>query len=121
MTCGCITNKRTMNEKKITILGEEITIKFNMAVELAYEEIAQKPFDLKELKSQKESLALYIAAIITSNPDSKITFERLVNEATGPEIALLQKTVIEAMTEWLQIPAVEPVNEAPTEGEQPKN
>lgn len=110
-----------MNEKKITILGEEITIKFNMAVELAYEEIAQKPFDLKELKSQKESLALYIAAIITNNPDTKITFERLVNEATGPEIALLQKTVIEAMTEWLQIPAVEPVDEAAAEGDQPKN
>lgn len=110
-----------MNERKITILGEEITIKFNMAVQLAYEKITKSPFDVQKLNSQESSVALYIACITVCNPDTNITFERLINEASGPEILLLNKTIISAMTEWLDIPMVEPVEERKEEGEQPKN
>lgn len=90
----------------ITILGEELSIKFNMAVEIGYEQIAERPFDLGDLVSQKNSLALYMAAILESNPDTKITVERLMREATGPEIEALSKAVIYAMTEWLHMPEV---------------
>jgi hypothetical protein len=111
-----------MNERKITILGEEIAIKFNMAVQLAYEKITKSPFDVQKLNSQESSVALYIACITVCNPDTNITFERLINEASGPEILLLNKTIISAMTEWLDIPFVEPVDKTEEkEGDQPKN
>lgn len=114
--------KGTMNDRKITILGEEITIKFNMAVQLAYEKITKSPFDVQKLNSQESSVALYIACITVCNPDTNITFERLINEASGPEILLLNKTIISAMTEWLDIPFVEPVDKTDEkEGDQPKN
>lgn len=90
----------------VSILGEEINIKFNLAVECAYEKIAGKPFDLNDLVSQTSSTALYMAAIIESNPDTAITVERLMREATGPEIEQLSKAVVAAMTEWLDMPDV---------------
>jgi hypothetical protein len=37
-----------MNESIITILGEELTIGFNMAVEIAFEEIAGIPFNTSD-------------------------------------------------------------------------
>ena len=111
-----------MKQKKteITILGEKIAIEFNLAVEVAYEEIADRPFDIADLVSQRNSVALYMAAIITANPDTAITVERLMKEATGPEIDQLSKAVITAMTEWLHLPQVLKKDDKPaddTEGE----
>ena len=90
----------------ITLLGEELSIKFNLAVECAYEKIAGKPFDLNDLVSQTSSTALYMAAILESKPDTEITVERLMREATGPEIEQLSKAVAAAMTKWLDMPDV---------------
>lgn len=95
-------------EKKITLFGEELTIRFNMKVEIAYEEIAGKPFNLKDFDSQKNSMALYMAAIIASNPDTTITFERIVTEATAAEIGTIANAVIECMSDWLKVPEVIP-------------
>ena len=53
---------------KVKILGEEIAIKFNMAVEIGYEEILGEAFDVSQLDKQKNSLALYMSAILASNP-----------------------------------------------------
>lgn len=103
-----------MKQKTITILGEEVKIDFNMAVEIAYEEISGKPFNVEDLKTQTASIALYMAAIITSNPDTTITVERLMKEASGQEIGLLSQTIINAMVEWMAIPSV-------IKEEQPKN
>lgn len=103
--------------KPITILGEEITIKFNMAVEITYEEIVGEPFTIEALKSQKNSAALYMSAILESKPDTKITRERLIHEVDGPTISTLSQAIINAMSEWMKLPAViqeEPV-EQPTE------
>lgn len=94
-------------EKNIVkILGEKIAIKFNLAVECNYEKIAEKPFDVNNLKSQTDSVALYMAAIIEANPDTEITVERLMREATGPEIQQLAKAVVSAMIAWLGTPKV---------------
>ena len=95
-----------MKKEEINILGEQIAIEFNLAVEVAYEEIADRPFDIADLVSQRNSVALYMAAIITATPDTAITVERLMKEATGPEIEQLSKAVIAAMTEWLHLPQV---------------
>ena len=90
----------------ITILGETIDIQFNMAVELNYEEISGEAFSIEALSKMKNSVALYMAAILAANPDTTITVERLLKEAKGPEIAALSTAVITAMTEWMQIPSV---------------
>lgn len=109
-----------MSESTITILGEEIKIGFNMAVEIAYEEIAGKAFDLKELNNQKNSMALYMAAIITFNPDTKLTFDDIIMKATAAEISALGKAVVDAMEEWMKVPEVIPADEQKPD-EEPKN
>lgn len=110
-----------MKENKVTILGEEIPVRFNMAVELSYEEIAGVPFNNEALASAKTTLALYMAAIITSKPDTEITFERLVREATGPEIAALKEAVIGSMFDWLEIPRVAQEEEEEEKEEEDKS
>lgn len=91
---------------KIQILGEEIEIKFNMAVEIGYEELSNTSFNIDDLAKSRNTLILSLAAIIASNPDTSITFDRLLTEASAQEIAILNKAVVEAMTNWLSIPAV---------------
>lgn len=105
---------------KTRILGEDVEIRFCMAVEIAYEEIAGEPFKLDALVSAKNTVALDMAAIMVANPDTEITVERLTKEATGQEIAALNKAVVESLTEWLKIPSV--IAEPQEEGEEsPKN
>ena len=120
MRRAAFSTMRTMSESTITILGEEIKIGFNMAVEIAYEEIAGKAFDLKELNSQKNSMALYMAAIITFNPNTKLTFDDIIMKATAAEISALGKAVVDAMEEWMKVPEVIPADEQKPD-EEPKN
>jgi hypothetical protein len=111
---------------KVKILGEEIDIKFNMATEIAYEEITGEPFNIEALSKMKNTVALDMAAIIVANPDTSITIEDLMTKANGKEIGDLNNAVIATMTEWLQIPKVVADVEAGEEqpdvnDEQPKN
>lgn len=111
---------------KVKILGEEIDITFNMAVEIAYEEITGEPFNIEALSKMKNTVALDMAAIIVANPDTAITIEDIMTKANGKEIGDLNNAVIATMTEWLQIPKVAADVEAGEEqpdvnDEQPKN
>ena len=111
---------------KINILREEIDIRFNMAVELAYEEITGQAFSLEAMQKTTNILALGMAAIIIANPSTEISFDRLLSEAKGNEIADLNKAVLDSMTEWLSIPDVIAKEEAKepqpdVNDEQPKN
>lgn len=109
-------------EKKITILGEEVTIAFNMAVQMAYERITGVPFDLDDMKFKMNVTPLYMAAIIANNPDTKISFDDLATKATRAEIDMIDTAVAETMTAWLEIPKVIPPDEKPEEeDDQPKN
>ena len=109
-----------MNETTITILGEDIKIGFCMAVELTYEEIAKKPFVLSELNSQQNSMALYMAAIITYNPDTNLSFDNIVRNASAAEINELGKAVMKAMEKCMKVPDVIPEEEHKGD-ENPKN
>lgn len=111
---------------KVTILGETIDIRFNMAVEIAYEEITDEPFSIDRLNRQKNTLALGMAAIVVANPDTEITVERLMHEASGVEMGKLNRAVLKSMTEWLTVPKVILDEEAKEEQpdvneEKPKN
>lgn len=110
---------------QLTILGEEVKITFNMACELAFEEISGEAFSVESLGKTKNTVALDMAVILTANPDTKITIDRLLHEASGYELGLLNKAVYAEMTAWLQIPKVitdeeakEPIDE---DEEKPKN
>ena len=109
-------------EKKITVMGEELTIKFNMAVQIAYEDITGRPFNLDDFKIKKFMPALFMAAIIANNPKTKVTMDYLLSDATVDEVHDLDVAISETMSDWLHISDVIHV-EKPAEGEeeQPKN
>lgn len=95
-----------MKERIVSILGEEVKITFNMAVEIAYEEICNKPFDMETLSKTKNTAILYAATILANNPTSDITIDDILYRASLPEISELRTAVIESMSEWMQIPEV---------------
>ena len=108
-------------EKKITINGEECTIKFNMAVEIAYEDITGRPFNLDDFKVKKFMPALFMAAIIANNPETKVTMDYLLSDANIDEIHALDVAISETMSDWLHISDVIPVEKPADDDEQPKN
>lgn len=110
-------------EKKIKIKDEEITIRFNYAVECTYEEIANIPFSLDDLRFKRYLICLYAAAIIVNNKDTTITLEWIMTEASSEEIRLIDDAIAECMTDFLHLPKVIPADDKPAdeEGEQPKN
>ena len=91
-------------KKTINILGESITIAFNMASLIGFEEITGKPFNEINIGMSKDSLALSIAVIIANNPDTQITANALMTEASGKEISELTQAVTAAFIEWDTIP-----------------
>ena len=114
-------------ERKLNILGEDIIIRFNMAVEIAYEDITGEAFSLQGIDKQKNSVALCMAAIIVNNPDTAITTDRFIKEISAVDYTNIVTAVVESMTEWMQIPAVLPKDDQPDEqhnddeGDTPKN
>ena len=91
-------------KKTINILGESITIAFNMASLIGFEEITGKPFNEINMGMSKDTLALSIAVIIANNPDTQITVNALMTQASGKEISELTQAVTAAFIEWDTIP-----------------
>ena len=91
----------TAKERTVTILGEEVKVKFNMAVEMAFEEISGELFTIKALESVKNTLALYAAIIIVNNPDSKIDLKRLATDASFSEIQAMREATLNVMVDSL--------------------
>lgn len=108
-------------EKKVKVMGEEVIIRFNMAVELAYEEITEKPFSLDELKFKKNLMALFMAAIIANNPNTEIKFEKLLTDATIDEVNALEAALVETTTAWFKVPNVIPADKQAKDEDAPKN
>ena len=50
--------------QKIKLLGKEVNIAFNLATEIAYEQITGEAFGIEKLSFTKNAVALYMAAII---------------------------------------------------------
>jgi len=110
-------------EKKITVKGEDITIKFGLGVQCAYEKITKQTFNLADFNDKTLLVALFQAAIVANNPDTEITLEYLMKDATMEEVTALDNAVSETMSDWLHIPDIIKKDEPkPEEGdEQPKN
>lgn len=105
----------------ISILGEEINITYNLAVELEFGDIAGQDFTPELLQSRKACVQLYVAAIKANNPDTAITFERLTKEATIEELSALDRAVGKELVAWRKIPVTiksDDVTSAKPEGEE---
>ena len=48
--------------RKVKVLGHELDIMFNMAVQIGFEEISGKPFDIKTLDTQTATMLAPISA-----------------------------------------------------------
>lgn len=92
--------------KKVTILGHDLNVSFSMAAEIEYEEQSGKPFDLQQMDTQKATMQLCYAALKVSNNNVPFTIDEMNLKATFSETNELKSAVIEAMNEWLDIPAV---------------
>ena len=92
-------------KKIITILGETLTIAFNMAVQISFEEITGKPFSDINTDSSKDNFALAYAAIIANNPDTNITADNLMRDISGTELKDLLQAISDAAVEWNDMPA----------------
>lgn len=92
-------------KKKITILGCEVIIVFNMAVQITFEEISGKPFAEIDNNSSKDNLTLAYSAILANNPDTSITIDKLMHEASGKDMADLLNAVTESFIQWNKMPS----------------
>lgn len=101
----------TMKERIVTVkegvIEKKLRIRFNMAVEIAYEEISGKAFSINDtINSTKDRAALLMAAVVSANPETELTMDWLINCASAKEIAELTSAVYESFSEWCKIPAV---------------
>ena len=94
-----------MKKQQITLLGETLTIVFNMACQIAFEEITGKPFNDFDSQKSKDILALDYAVISVNNPDSNITADRLMREANAQDMKTLNNAITAALMDWNDMPA----------------
>ena len=92
-------------KKILTILGQEVTIMFNMAVQISFEEITGKAFSDINTDSSKDNFALAYATIIANNPDTSITADNLMRDISGAELKELLQAISDAAVEWNEMPA----------------
>ena len=95
-----LTKNYMIPKKKINILGKDVEIAFNMATQMAYEEITGKAFDTETLDKVSNTMALYYSCILANNKETDITFDQLIEEADAHDIAILREAVIGSFTDW---------------------
>ena len=107
--------------QKINLLGKEVNITFNLATEIAYEQITKEAFGIEKLSFTKNAVALYMAAIIANNPDIDITTEDIISKASGAEVKALSDAIYAEMKVWMNIPDVMDEKEEKKEEDEEKN
>lgn len=93
---------------KITkiILGKQVELSYNLATQIAYEQLTDKPFDPDDFRSTKSIVLLIMACIIANNKDVEISLDELTRELSSEEFIDLAKAVFELYAEWNHIPSV---------------
>ena len=107
--------------QKIKLLGKEVNIAFNLATEIAYEQITGEAFGIEKLSFTKNAVALYMAAIIANNPDIDITTEDIISKASGAEVKALSDAIYAEMKAWMNIPDIMDEREEKKEEGEEKN
>lgn len=107
--------------QKINLLGKEVNIAFNLATEIAYEQITGEAFGIEKLSFTKNAVALYMAAIISNNPDIDFTTEDFISKASGAEVKALSDAIYAEMKAWMNIPDVMEGKEEAKDEDEEKN
>lgn len=102
------------------LLGEDIDVKMNMSVMIAYEEIAGTSFYGEEFKTTRSRYALLAAVLAASDADNTLA-ERLLTDASPKEFTEAFEVAFLALADFFEIPSVMKKDEQTTEGEQAKN
>lgn len=109
-----------MSKKKeytIHLLGRDIDVEMNMSVIIAYEEITGTSFYGEEFATTKSRYALLAAVLSKTDGDFA---DKLLTDVSPMEFTQAFETVMEAVADFFEIPAVVPPEEQ-KEGEQAKN
>lgn len=91
-------------KKHTTIGGISVILAFNMATQITFEELTGKPFAQIDTKKGSDLIALIYGCIVANNPDTKITMDYLLHEATSAEIQQSLALVTESFNDWNNIP-----------------
>lgn len=96
-----------MKTKEITIAGMTLMVTFNIATEIAFETIVQRPFNLQDIETQTDQAAFCMAAITsckenTDTPDD--CFSRIIHDSTKKEYSDMVNAVSECMMDFYDIP-----------------
>lgn len=89
-----------IQKRNINVLGRTIDIAYNMATQIAYEEITGKPFDVADMDRTGNTMALYYACIVANNKDTDITFDELIGNADASDITTLREAVTASFSDW---------------------
>ena len=94
--------------KKITknVLGRDVILAYNLATQIAYEQLTDRPLEPDDFKNTKNIVLLIMACIIANNSDVEISLEELTHNLTGEEFIDLAKDALELYAEWNRIPSV---------------
>ena len=99
--------------KHITFAGNELKIAFNLATEIAYEDITGKPFSIADViyvddkgnSTQNEKAFVYVAisSVIANNQDSDVDADTILLNENKDEVENLMSTVAHEMLAWFKI------------------
>ena len=117
-----------MNEKTITICGQEVTLRYCAATEKGFEDLQNKNFSQIDFESSDDMIALGICAIVSSyayrDKEPPIDSKKILYEATHDELVELVKATMELYVEFNHLPSMVKPDD-PAEGEsdedKPKN
>ena len=111
----------TKNKYTIHLLGQDIDVKMNMKVIIAYEEITGTSFYSENFDTARTRYALLAAILAASNANSDLS-DRLLTDVSAKEFTAAFEVVMQAVADFFEIPTVIKQDEEPKpEGEQPKN
>ena len=106
---------------KVTLFGKEFFVTFNMAVQIIYEELSEKPFDLSTLDTQKATMQLCYASLKEANDKLPFSFDEMLKDLSVSETGELKNAVIASMNEWFEIPKVTRKEDLPQQESDEKN
>ena len=111
-------------EKKITICGHDVRLRYCAAAETGYEQLSGKSIAEINFNSQEDlirlSLAAIIAAYMSNGEESPVTSNDILFDAKPNELLELFTAVISLRAEWYGVSAVVK-SETDGKGQKPKN
>ena len=111
----------TKNKYTIHLLGQDIDVKMNMKVIIAYEEITGTSFYGENFDTARTRYALLSAIIAVSDANSDLS-DRLLTDVSGKEFTAAFEVAMQAAADFFEIPIViKQDDEQKEEEEQPKN